>query len=92
MKIIIDADGNVRMWSTDGDPAPGDGQTSVELTPDQETALLEQTAIPNNGLIFRNGSFSMIAPAPSPPPLTVDQKLAAVGLTPADLKQALGLS
>ncbi len=81
MKIIIDAVGNVLMWSADGDPAPGDGRTSVELTHDQETALLEQTTIPNNGLIFRNGSFSMIAP-----------KLAAVGLTPADLKQALGLS
>ncbi len=92
MKIIIDDGGNVLMWSADGDPAPGDGRTSVELTHDQETALLEQTTIPNNGLIFRNGSFSMIAPPPPPPPLTVDQKLAAIGLTPADLKRALGLS
>jgi hypothetical protein len=90
MKIIIDDGGNVLMWSADGAPAPGDGQTSVELTPDQETALLEQTAIPNNGLIFQNGSFSAVAALPAPP-LTAVQKLQAVGLTAADLKQVLGL-
>ena len=91
MRIIMDAARHVLMWSELGQPAPGDGQTAIDLTPDRAVAFLEACAIATNGLTFDGQTFSPVPSPPPPPPLTVDQKLAAVGLTPADLKQALGL-
>jgi hypothetical protein len=91
MRIIVDASGNVLMWSEDGTPTADEqaGQQCLALTPEQAVDLLRQTETANSGLIFANGVVSA-RQQPPPPPLTVDQKLAAVGLTLADLRQALG--
>ena len=89
MNIILDASGNVLMWSETATPTADKaaGQQCIGLTDDQAAAFGQQP--PNDGLTFINGVFGSIAPRPAPPPLTVDQKLGQLGLTVADLKAAL---
>jgi hypothetical protein len=87
MNIILDASGNVLMFSETGTPMPPDGCQLVELTDDQAAAWQQRP--PNDGMTFINGVFGWIAPSPPPPPLTVDQKLGQIGLSVSDLKAAL---
>jgi hypothetical protein len=87
ISIILDASGNVLMWSETGTPMPPDGCQLVELTDEQAAAFLQRP--PNDGLTFSNGVFGWIAPRPAPPPPTVDQKLGQIGLSLADLQTAL---
>jgi hypothetical protein len=92
MNIILDASGNVLMWSETGtltaDKAAG--QQCFELTDEQVAAFLQRP--PNDGMTFINGVFGWIAPPPAPPPLTVDQKLAQIGLSVAVLSAALNIT
>ena len=89
ISIILDASGNVLMWSETGTPTADKaaGQQCTELTDDQVAAFLQRP--PNDGMTFINGVFGWIAPRPAPPPMTVDQKLGQIGLSVADLKAAL---
>src|SRR5260370_35448654 len=89
MNIILDASGNVLMWSETATPTADKaaGQQCIGLTDDQAGALLQQP--PNDGLTFIDGVFASIAPRPAPPPLTVDQKLGQIDLSISDLKPAL---
>lgn len=91
MRIIVDASGNVLMWSSDGLPSAGAGQTAMDLTPQQQTALVVLMAQPNGGLTFINGTPAALPPVVPPPPpvLTTDQKLAAIGLTITDIQGAI---
>ena len=90
MNIILDASGNALMYSETGtltaDKAAG--QQCIELTGDQLAAWQQRP--PNDGMTFVNGVFAWITPRAAPlPPATVDQKLAQIGLSVADLKAAL---
>jgi hypothetical protein len=90
MNVILDASGNVLMWSETGAPTADKaaGQQCIELTDDQAAAWQQRP--PNDGMTFVNGVFGWIAQRASPPPpVTVDQKLAQIGLSIADLKAAL---
>jgi hypothetical protein len=89
MNIILDASGNVLMWSETATPTADKaaGQQCIGLTDDQAAAFGQQP--PNDGLTFINGAFGSTPPRPSPLPLTVDQKLGQFGLSVADLKAAL---
>jgi hypothetical protein len=90
MNIILDASGNVLMWSETGTPTADKpaGQQCIELTDDQAAAWQQRP--PNDGMTFANGVFAWIAPrAASLPPVTVDQKPAQIGLSVSDLKAAL---
>ena len=89
MKIIVDGDGKVLMWSENGEPSAPDGCKPIELTEEQATAF---AALPPNAGVTFDGQVFAIVPLPSWPDLTPAQKLAAVGLTSDDLKQLLGLS
>jgi hypothetical protein len=90
MRIVVDAGGVIRMWSLDAPAfeAPPDGAV-IDLTEDQAAAFAALP--PNAGVTFDGQGFVPIPPPPAPE-LTPEQKLAAVGLTAADLKQLLGLS
>ena len=89
MNIIVDAAGNALMWSEG--PLTADkaaGQQCIELTDDQVAAWQQRP--PNDGMTFVNGVFAWVTPRAAPlPPATVDQKLAQIGLSVADLKGAL---
>lgn len=77
------------MWSADApDFEAPEGGAVIDLTDDQAAAF---TALPPNAGITFDGRAFAIVPLPPTPELTPAQKLAAVGLTPGDLKQLLGL-
>ena len=90
MHIIVDASGKVLMWSELGTPSAGPGEQLVELKPQEAADYLSQPS--NIGVMFVGGKFTPIPPPPSPPALTVDQKLGQIGLSVAALKSALSLS
>jgi hypothetical protein len=76
------------MWSENAQPSPADGQTAIDLTSDQAAALLKQTATANGGLKFDGNTFTVL-PEATPLALTVDQKLAQIGLSVALLAPAI---
>jgi hypothetical protein len=88
--IIVDASNEIIMWSDGGAPVPGQGQQLVMLTDDQQAAFLVALGTPG-GLSFDGKSFAALpAPAPATPvQLTVDQKLAQIGLSVALLAPAI---
>lgn len=90
MRIVIDATNVVRMWSPDAPAfeAPAGGAV-IDLTDDQAAAFVALP--PSAGVTFDGEAFAIIPLPPAPEP-TPAQKLAAVGLTAADLKQLLGVS
>jgi len=92
MRIIVDnTTTNVLMYSETGRPAPDVGQTAIDLAPDLEATFLKAIATAPDGLAFDGQSFAPIA-APIQPPapvLTVDQKLAQIGLSVALLAPAI---
>lgn len=90
MRIVVDRGRVIRMWSADAPvfEAPAGGAV-IDLTDDQAAAF---AALPTNaGATFDGQAFAII-PLPPTPELTPAQKLGAVGLTAADLKQLLGLT
>jgi hypothetical protein len=91
MTIVMDASGNVLMYSYTGSPSADVGQTALDLTADQQTACLAAMAASPNGVNFNGQTFTPIAAPvlPPPPVLTVDQKLAAIGLTVSDIQGAI---
>jgi hypothetical protein len=91
MRIIVDGSGNVLMWSGTGEPAPDVGQTAIDLAPDLGATFLAAIATAPDGLTFDGQTFTRIAApvVPPPPVLTVDQKLAQIGLSVALLAPAI---
>lgn len=91
MTIVIDANGNVLMYSATGSPSPGAGQTAVLLTVQQTAAFQAALASPNGGIVFDGQNFTSvkIVIIQPPPVLTVDQKLASIGLTIIDIQGAI---
>jgi hypothetical protein len=88
MNIVVDGSGKVVMWSENGAPTPPAGCTLVALTDDQAAAFAGLP--PNAGVTFNGQSFAA-APVVTPPPPTVAEALAAMGITIAQLQQALGV-
>jgi hypothetical protein len=80
MRIIVDASGNVLMWSAVGQPTPDVGQTAVDLSPDQEASFVKACAAAPNGVTFDGQTFT---PIPSPPPPIPQQ------VTPLQIRHAL---
>ena len=92
MNIIVrDADNVIIMYSPDGSPEPGDGCRLVSLDDAQAAAFEKAMATPNGGVTFDSEAFAALPAPPPPPPPTPEQKLAAAGLTVAELKTLLGL-
>ena len=91
MRIIVDASGTVLMYSETGQPTPDVGQTAIDLTLDLATAFLKVCSSAAYGLTFDGQTFAPIAAPVQPPPpvLTVDQKLAQIGLSVALLAPAI---
>jgi hypothetical protein len=92
MRIIVDnTTTNVLMYSDTGEPTPDVGQTAIDLAPDLEPIFLAAIATAPDGLTFDGETFSPIAApvVPPPPVLTVDQKLAQIGLSVALLASAI---
>ena len=90
MRVVVDSGGLIRMWSPDApDFEALEGGAVIDLTDDQAAAF---AALPPNAGVTFDGHAFAIVPLPPTPELTPAQKLAAVGLTPGDLKQLLGLS
>src|SRR5260370_12737181 len=91
MRIIVDASGTVLMYSDMGQPTPDVGQTAINLAPDLEATFLKAIATAPDGLTFDGQTFAPIAAPVQPPPpvLTVDQKLAQIGLSVALLAPAI---
>lgn len=90
MRLILDISGNVVMWSDSGLPSAGAGQTAVDLTAQQQAAFVALLGQPNGGLTFINGTPGANPPTPPPPPpVTVDQKLAQIGLSVTDIQGAI---
>lgn len=87
MRLVVDQAGVVLMWSEDGSPTPPDGARLVELNDGQAKAFL---STPNTrGVVFDGRTFTALPALPTPPEPTVDEKLARIGLTRAELKAAL---
>jgi hypothetical protein len=91
MRIIVDASGTVLMYSDMGQPTPDVGQTAIDLAPDLEATFLKAIATAPDGVTFDGQTFTPIAApvVPPPPVLTVDQKLARIGLSVALLAPAI---
>ena len=91
MRIIVDASGTVLMYSDMGQPTPDVGQTAIDLSPDLAAACLKAIASVQEGLTFDGQTFAPNATPvqPTPPVLTVDQKLAQIGLSVALLAPAI---
>ena len=92
MRIVVDRGGVIRMWSPDApDFEAPEGGAVIDPTDDQAAAFAALP--PNAGVTFDGQNVAAIPLPPAPEPeLTPAQRLAAVGLTAADLKQLLGLS
>ena len=92
MRIIVDnTTTNVLMYSDTGQPSADAGQTAIDLAPDLEAAFRKAIATAQDGLTFDGQTFTPIAAPVQPPPpvLTVDQKLAQIGLSVALLAPAI---
>ena len=92
MRIIVDnTTTNVLMYSDTGQPTPDVGETAIDLAPDLEATFLKAIATAPDGLTFDGQTFTPIAApvVPPPPVLTVDQKLAQIGLSVALLAPAI---
>ncbi len=87
MNIVVDDSGKVLMWSENGRPTPPDGARLLEIGDGEAKAFL---STPNTrGIAFDGKTFTALPALPPPPEPTVDQKLARIGLTVAELAQAL---
>jgi hypothetical protein len=77
--------------SDTGQPSADAGQTAIDLAPDLEAIFLKAIATAPDGLTFDGQTFTPIAVPVQPPPpvLTVDQKLAQIGLSVALLAPAI---
>jgi len=68
VRVVLDAENRVLMWTEDGHPVPEQGQRLVELTPAQVEAF---RATPNEcGVTFDGETFAAIPPLPLPVPTT----------------------
>ena len=93
MNIIVrNSDKLVVMFSEDGKPEASDAQTAIDLSDDQADAFRAALSQPNGGVTFDGTAFTALPEPPPPPPPTPEQRLAAAGLTVADLKALLGLA
>lgn len=93
MRIIVRNDDNaVLMYSDDGKPEASDTQTAIDLSDDQADAFRAALSQPNGGVTFDGTAFTALPEPPPPPPPTPEQKLAAAGLTVAELKTLLGMT
>jgi hypothetical protein len=92
MRIIVDnTTSDVLMYSAMGQPSADVAQTAIDLAPDLAAAFLATIATAPDGLTFDGQTFTPIAApvVPPPPVLTVDQKLAQIGLSVALLAPAI---
>lgn len=93
MRIVTrNADNVVVMYSDGGKPEAAADQTAHDLTEAQAEACRAVLAQPNGGVTFDGTIFTALPEPPPPPPPTPEQRLAAAGLTVADLKALLGLA
>ena len=83
---------NIVTDNTDGYPTPPDGGKLYELTEAQEAERKAAFAQPNGGVKFDGMIFTALPAPPPPAPLTPEQKLAASGLTVAEIKTLLGMN
>lgn len=77
MNIILDAAGNVLMYSEDAKPDAGAGETLLTLTGEQADELRALTRTRNAGLRFSGGRLTALPAAPvvvNP----IDQRQAAI--------------
>lgn len=76
MNIIVDTTGNVLMYSEDGKPTAGAGETLLTLTGEQADELRALTSTRNAGLRFSAGRLSALPAAPVVN--SIDQRQAAI--------------
>lgn len=63
MNIIVDASGNVLMYSENAKPTPPAGASLVTLDAPKAAALLNAQKVANDGLKFDGTNFTTVAPS-----------------------------
>jgi hypothetical protein len=87
MNIVVDTLGKVLMWSESSKPTPPSGARLVELNAEQARAFLSTAN--TRGVVFDGKTFAALPALPAPPDQTVEQKLARIGISVADLRAVL---